>query len=154
VTVQPLRIDVAPAGGGLDGVTGGARVIVRVSGLAPDVLLSDLAKFDFRWDLVGGNSCGSGGVLELVLPNGQPITPGSVYAPGLTVPITTTEQKAALTQTVGPSGAVDLAAVFYKPIPSVSSLILYMDQLDVQIAGAAKVEKVSGPWEFQLRPSA
>lgn len=138
LTVQPLRLDVAPAGGGLDGATGGARAVVRLSGLVPGGQLSDLS-FDAILTLGGGSSsnCG-GGLLELVLPNGRQIMPGFVHP---------------LEQTVSSSGTVDLEALFFTPIPSGTRITLYLDRLPVQIAGAAKSTQISGPWEFQLRPS-
>jgi hypothetical protein len=155
LTVQPLRLDTVPAGGGLDGATGGARVVARLSGLAPGMHLSDLSSFNTVFNLGGGGSSGcGGGALELVLPNGQQIMPGVVYLLGQPVPTTPAEQQAALAQTVGPSGTVDLEALFYTPIPAVTSLTLYVDHIAAQLAGAAKPTQVSGPWEFQLLPSA
>ena len=155
LTIQPLRLDVASAGGGLDGAMGGARVVVRVSGLAPGMHLSDLSGFETAFDLGGGGSFGcGGGIAELVLPNGQQIVPGAVHLVGQTVPITSAEQQAALAQTVGPSGTADMEVLYYTPIPSGMSLTLYLDHVAAQLAGMASPTKISGPWVFRLLPSA
>ena len=162
VTVQPLEIDLAPPGGGLYDRFGGARVMVRISGLAPDMPLSEVAAYDSAViDQPGGGSEGGGcpgGILELALPNEEQIFPGVVYLPEETVPTgpvyaTPVGQQA---QTVGPSGTVELEALFYLPIPDVSGILLYMDNV-AAAPGTAKPylpEQVSGPWEFQLPPSA
>ncbi|HEU4783092.1 MAG TPA: DUF4179 domain-containing protein, partial [Ktedonobacterales bacterium] len=155
LTIQPLRLDIAPPGGGLDGATGGARVVVRISGLAPGMPLINLLRFDTLFDLGGGGGYGCGGsILELAPPNGQPLVPGNVRVLGQTVPITDAEQQPAYTETVGPSGAADVEAVFYTPIPLGAGVTLYMDRVMAQIAGADKPERVSGPWTFQLVPNA
>ncbi len=155
LTVQPLRLDVAPAGGGLDGAAGGVRVIVRLSGLAPGLTLAKLINFDEAFSLHFGvsSSCG-GGTLELVLPNGQHVMPGFVYPFGLVVPTTLAEEQAARVQTVGPSGTVDLEALYYVPVPAGTGLGLYVDHVNAQNPGLAKSTPVSGPWEFRLQPSA
>lgn len=155
LTVQPLRLDVAPVGGGLDGATGGARVIVRLSGLTPSIQLSILSGFDTNLFLDGASSssCG-GGKLELVLPNGQHVMPGFVYPLGLDAPTTLAEQQAPPVQTVGPSGSVDLEALFYVPVSAGTGLGLYVDHVNALVAGAARSTPVSGPWEFRLQPSA
>jgi hypothetical protein len=149
LSVQPLQIDVAPAGGGLLGIAGGARVVVRISGLSPSMRLRDLDAFDTAL-APGGHSfyCG-GGILELVLPNGQQIAPGVVTLLGQTVPETVADE-GTLVQTVGPSGTVDIEALFYLPIQSAAGLTLYIDHLNAQPAGATQPQRVSGPWEFHL----
>lgn len=156
LTIQPLRLDVAPSGGGLDGATGGERVLLRLSGLAPGMHLSDPADFAIAFPLgLGGSaaaSCGSR-TLALVLPDGQPIPPGFVQPVGLIVATTDAEVQAQRAQTVGPSGTVDLEAVFFAPIPPGASVILYLDNVQAQIAGAAKSTSVKGPWQFQLPPT-
>lgn len=155
LTIQPLRLDVAPAGGGLDSATGGVRVVVRISGLAPEMPLINLLSFDTFSDLGGGGGFGcGGGILELVEPNGQQVVPGNVRVLRQTVPITDAGQQAANAETVGPSGTADVEAVFYTPIPLGAGVTLYMDHVLAQIAGADKPERVSGPWAFQLVPPA
>ncbi len=155
LTIQPLRLDVAPGGGGLDGVAGGARVVVRVSGLAPGMHLRDLSGFNPGDGLngYGSGGCG-GGTLLLVLPNGQQIAPSYVHSLGQTVPVTPAEDQAALAQTVGPSGTADLEALFFAPIPAGTNVTLYVDHVPAQFAGAATSSQISGPWEFRLQPSA
>jgi hypothetical protein len=156
VTVTPLRLDLAPAGGGLDGVSGGARVVVRLSGLAPGMHIDDATSFKAVLNLSGFSSSSGcrGGVLELVLPSGQQIMPGDVTALGQLVPITPAEQTSSFDQTVGPSGTVDLEALFFTPIPPGTSIILYLDHVTAQLMGMAKPTQISGPWEFRLSPSA
>lgn len=157
LTIQPVRLDVAPAGGGLDGARGGVRVVVRFSGLAPGMPLENLRNFDFSYDLssVGGaNSCG-GAVLALAQPNGQQLAPGSVSVLGQTVPSTLAEQQASpYAQTVGPSGTAEVEAMFYTPMPPGANVTLYIDHVLAQVAGADKAAQISGPWTFQLVPNA
>ena len=160
LTIQPLRLDVAPAGGGLDGARGGVRVVVRFSGLAPGMPLENPGYFDISYDLsgVGGaNSCG-GGVLALVQPNGQQLVPGSVSVLGQTVPKTLAEQQVSpYAQTVGPSGTAEAEA----------GPLLHADAIRRRChtrhgptcgayssPGADKPEQISGPWTFQLAPTA
>ncbi len=155
LTIQPLRLDVAPAGGGLDGAAGGARVVVRISGLAPAMPLANLLSFDTFFDLGSGGGYGCGGsILELAQPDGQHVVPGNIRVLGQTVPITDAEQQPAYAETVGPSGTADVEAVFYTPIPLGAGVTLYMDRVLAQIAGADKPGHMSGPWTFQLVPTA
>lgn len=155
LTIQPLRLDVAPAGGGLDGARGGVRVVVRFSGLAPGMHLADFAMGIDTFLNLGGyeSSCG-GGVAVLILPDGQQMYPGVVLPLGQTVPITPAEQPAAQAQTVGPGGAVDLEMVFYTPIPAGTSVILGLEHVPAQLPGMSSVKQISGPWEFRLSPGA
>ncbi|HEU5441234.1 MAG TPA: hypothetical protein VFU88_18255 [Ktedonobacterales bacterium] len=154
LTIQPLRLDVAPPGGDLDGASGGERVLLRLSGLAPGMHLSDAANVGQAFILAGtaSSSCG-GGTLALVLPDGQPILPGLVQPVGLIVATTDAEVQAQRAQTVGPSGTVDLEAVFYAPIPAGTSVTLYFDDVRAQVAGVHKSTSVQGPWQFQLPPT-
>jgi len=155
LTIQPVRLDLAAAGGGLDGATGGARVVVRLSGLAPSMRLFALPAFNTVFALGGGGSIGcGGGALLLVLPSGRQMAPGFVHPLGQTVPLTPAEQQAVQAQTVGPSGTADLEALFYMPIPAGTSVTLYVDHVAAQVAGAAEPEQIRGPWEFRLLPSA
>ena len=157
VTIQPVEIDLAPPGGGLQGTFGGARVMIRISGLAPDMPLSEVARYDTAVvDMPGGASGGGGcpgGILELALPNGEQIFPGVVYLPEETVPTGPGGQQAL---TVGPSGTVELEALFYLPIPDVSGTLLYMDHVAAAPGTGTPYppQLISGPWEFQLPPSA
>ena len=106
-----------------------------ISGLAPDMPISEVASYDIaflgmRIGGGGGGGCG-GGILELVLPNGEQIFPGVVALPELLDQSApdgnmTAGQQA---QTVGPSGTVELEALFYLPIPDVSGILLYMDHV-------------------------
>jgi hypothetical protein len=155
LTIQPLRLDLAPAGGGLDGATGGARVCVRFSGLAPGMHLTDLPNFGTFFDLGGGSSAALGvGTLVLVLQGGQQIVPGVVYPLGQIVPATPAEEQAPAAQTVGPSGTADVEALFYVPLPAGTSVTLYLDHVPAQLAGAAALQPISGPWAFRLSTGA
>jgi hypothetical protein len=146
LSVRPLQLDIAPAGGGRVGASGGARVVLRLSGLPPTAPFSSLNNF--------ATAAGPGGslphcrdvILELILPNGQQIAPGSVTLLGQTVPETSAEADAAQGQTLGPSGTVDVEALFYVPIPSTAGLTLYMARPSSGNLGAL--------WEFPLVPSA
>jgi hypothetical protein len=137
LTIQPLRLDVAPAGGGLDGQPGGARVVLRLSGLAPRMLVTDIPGFATVFvdgDGVPTARCG-GGLLALVRPNGQQILPGFVQP---------------FAQTVGPSGTTDLEALFYAPIQVGTSVTLYVDHASAQLAGTTTPQLIDGPWVFRL----
>lgn len=137
LTIQPLRLDVAPAGGGLDGQPGGARVVLRLSGLAPRMLVTDIPGFATVFvdgDGVPTARCG-GGLLALVRPNGQQILPGFVQP---------------FAQTVGPSGTTDLEALFYAPIQVGTSVTLYVDHASAQLAGTTIPQLIDGPWVFRL----
>ena len=146
LSVQPLQLDVAPAGGGRVGATGGARIIVRLSGLPPSMPLSDLKYFETAAGPGGSVPGCQGMILELILPNGQQIAPGSVLLLGQTVPETSAEADAAQGLTVGPSGTVDLEALFYTPIQSTAGLTFYMGRQSNLTGGYL--------WEFPLVPSA
>jgi hypothetical protein len=141
LTIQPLRLDVAPAGGALDGQPGGARLVVRLSGLAPSMLPSDIPSFDSVFvdgDGVPTAACG-GGLLVLVRPNGQQILPGFVQP---------------LEQTIGPSGTADVEVLFYAPMLAGTSLTLYVDRVGAQLAGKDTFQWISGPWAFRLSTGA
>lgn len=154
LSVQPLRIETAPVGGGLLEAAGGVRVIVRLSGLEPSMPIGELYGFDTAAG-PGGSSPGCGGViLELALPNGQQFAPGFVHVLEQTVPTTPAEQEAAQGQTVGPSGTVDIEALFYLPIPTSTDVTLYLNHLAAQVSGATKSQQISGPWAFRIPPSA
>jgi hypothetical protein len=154
LSIQPLRLDLAPAGGGLDGATGGARVVIEVSGLAAAMRISDLLKFDtVEGQGAGSTGCG-GGIAMLVLPDGHHLLPSVVQSLGQIAPTTPAEELAALAQTVGPGGAATLELLFNTPVPTDTGLILYVDQVPAQLAGATTRTMVSGPWEFPLQPSA
>jgi hypothetical protein len=156
VTVQPLRADVVPVGGGLDGMAGGVRLILRLSGLAHDMPLDEVADYETFLALRQGSSSGScgGGILELVLPNGEQIAPGEVNTIGQFVPTSylVATPVGQQPQTVGPSGTAELECMFFLPIPVVTRVILYVDYVTVAPAvNESPPVHVSGPWEFQLR---
>jgi hypothetical protein len=154
LTIQPLQLDLAAAGGGIDGQAGGARLVVRVSGLAAGMHLSDFFMgFNTILALSGSAMGCGGGISELVLPGGDQITPGAIYPLSQAVPVTPAEQKAAQQQMVGSSGAVDLEVLYFTPIPLDSGIILYMDHVPAELGDAAKTEPIDGPWEYRLLPT-
>lgn len=140
VSVQPLRLDVAPPGGGLDGLAGGARLIVRISGLDARAQPGDLANLVnttfYNSFLGGGASCG-GGEFVLQLPNGQWRRPASVVA---------------LSQTLGPGGTADIALLYFTPVTVSAGIPFTLAINTVAVAATADqpAKRTNGPWVFHF----
>lgn len=156
VAIQPLRLDLAPTG---------ARLFLRVSGLAPNTLRFPLKHFVTHQELggirrnpdgsgfgVGSQSTSDGGPLQLDGPNGQHLIPAWIALPsdlppsGQGVPLGR--------QVVGPSGAVMLSVLFFTPITAQSGVAhVTLDQVDVVTIDAQGNESERlryGPWTFAL----
>lgn len=156
VAVQPLRLDLAPAG---------ARLLIRISGLAPNTLRFPLKHFVTHQELGGirrnadGSSIGfssqgtsDGGPLELDGPNGQRLIPAWIVLPDDLPP---DEQGMPLNrQVVGPSGVMVLSVLFFTPLSAQNGIVhVALDQVDVVTIDAQGHESErlrDGPWAFQL----
>lgn len=156
VTVQPLRLDLAPAG---------VRLLIRFSGLAPNTLRFGLKHFVTHQEMggilrnadgsgVGFSSSGTsdGGPLQLDGPNGQRLIPEWIALPDDLPP---DEQDVSLgRQVVGPSGSLVLSVLFFTPLSAQNGVArLTLDQVDVAIVDAHgnEAERLrNGPWTFQL----
>jgi hypothetical protein len=157
VAIQPLRLDLAPTG---------ARLLLRISGLAPNTALFPLKHFVTHQELggirpesdfglrVGVSLQGTsdGGPLELVGPGGLRLIPAWIALPSTSpagdsgLPLNR--------QVVGPSGSVVLSVLFFTPLSaSHGSARLTLDQIDVVAnpgTGTETERLAHGPWTFTL----
>lgn len=156
VAVQPLRLDLAPAG---------ARLLIRISGLAPNTLRFPLKHFVTHQEMGGirrnadGTSIGfssqgtsDGGPLQLGGPDGQRLIPAWIALPDDSPP---DKQGVPLGwQVVGPSGAMVLSVLFFTPLSAQHGVAhVTLDQVDVvtRDAQGSESERIgNGPWTFQL----
>ena len=156
VAIQPLRLDLAPAG---------ARLLIRLSGLAPNTLRFPLKHFVTHQELGGIRRTGNGfsigissqatsdgGPLQLVGPNGQHLIPAWIALPD---DLPSVDQGVPLNrQVVGPSGAMVLSVLFFTPLSAQNGVAhLTLDQVDVVTIDAQGNESErlrNGPWTFQL----
>ena len=156
VTIQPLRLDLAPTG---------ARLLIRLSGLAPNTLRFPLKHFVTHQELggvrpagggfsigVSSQSTSDGGPLQLDGPNGQHLIPAWIALPSDLPP---SEQGVPLgRQVVGPSGTVVLSVLFFTPITARNGVAhVTLDQVDVTTIDAQGNESERfryGPWTFAL----
>ena len=163
VTVQLDEMDIAPAGGGLDGQSGGVRVRYRVSGLPATMPLSDVSQYPTAYAYTDGSpvsGSGSGAsasapggaachnLLTLTLSDGLQLIPGFILPVGAYVPDFTSSQTNRAIQTVGASGSVEVQAIFFAPIPSgnatlTTNLISLSELRDGKLA---HLRNAQGPW--------
>jgi len=152
ITLAPLRIDRAPSG---------ARLLVRISGLAPDASLFTLTHFVRTGDDIigcppGTSMCAEssggtsdGALLQLKTTSGQALTPAwiEVLSPNTGDPV-----RANATSVVGPSGAAVLEFLFFTPLDSGARAVqLTADQVRVAAVGPTSTERrIEGPWTFTL----
>ena len=155
VTVQPIRLDLTPAG---------ARLLVRLSGLASDTSLFGLTEFaQHGGDAIVGcppntsmcvdsHSTSDGALLHLQGPDKQVLEPSWVVAidPGSSdvgfLP------KAP--QTVDPDGSALIEVLFFTPLRATKgAALLTIDQLalrSAQLDANGQEQIVNGPWSFTL----
>lgn len=164
VTIQLEEMDVAPAGGGLDGQSGGVRVRFRVSGLPPTAPLRLVTQYptSFMYTLASGGGSSGGGpgpggpecanTLTLMLANGQPLTPGFIITAGMIVPVSASEFKQWMAQTVGPNGAIEVEALFFAPIPAgkTSFAINTVTLSEMRAGKQVFLRNAQGPWAFTV----
>lgn len=116
ITIQVEEMDVAPAGGGLDGQSGGVRVRYRISNLPPSASLTMAMQYPREFTTVNGGSGSNGAschtLFTLKLANGQQTVPGWIWPTG---PI---ESSGLYTQTVGATGSAEFEALFFAPVSS------------------------------------
>ncbi|HEU5346700.1 MAG TPA: hypothetical protein VFU60_20295 [Ktedonobacterales bacterium] len=141
ITVQPLRLDIGGAGSDFDYLGQGERLILRVSGLAPDTRRSTVANIDFKYfDKLGAGAAGGGSNANQLLFEGQ--LPASVAGMAL-------QQSLALDPEVGPSGTVDLEVIFLR-LPHLTGVqTLAISQLAVAFDGS-QFTYVNGHWSFEV----
>lgn len=138
VTIQPLRLDIGHNANVFDGLGGGERLILRVSGLAPDTVPNDVTGFSTAVSLQDGGSLTSGGRLRAtLLLEGRP--PATVAGANNRSPAV-----------VGPSGTMDLEVIFLSPPLAhlTGTQTLSLDQIIV--SSDERVPNVQGPWVFAI----
>jgi hypothetical protein len=141
ITVQPLRLDIGGKGNDFDYLDSGERLILRVSGLAPDTRRSTVANMAFKYfDKLGAGASGGGTNANQLLFEGQ--LPASVAGMA-------SQQSLALDPEVGPSGTVDLEVIFLGLPHLTGTQTLTINQLAVSFDGS-QFAFVNGHWSFQL----
>lgn len=152
ITLAPLRIDRAPSG---------ARLLVRISGLAPDASLFTLTHFVRTGDDIigcppGTNMCvgssggtSDGALLQLKTTSGQTLTPAWIE---VLAPMTGDPMRANATSVVGPGGGAVLEFLFFTPLDAgTRTAQLTTDQVRVATVGPTSTEqRIEGPWTFTL----
>lgn len=152
ITLAPLRIDRAPSG---------ARLLVRISGLAPDTSLFTLTHFVRTGDDIIGCPPGThmcvessggtsdGALLQLKTTSGQILTPAWIE---VLAPTTGDPMRANAASVVGPSGGAVLEFLFFTPLDTGTRTVqLTADQVRVATVGPTSTEqRIEGPWTFTL----
>ncbi len=143
ITVQPLRLDIAPSANAIDSYgAGGARLILRVSGLDPKTTLLALRSLDTEAHFPDGSgfSGSAPGDRKLLFEGRSP----AVFSGA----------QGNLNTVVGPTRTVDLEIIF--AAPPLTSLTgtqtLTIDQITVTLDPKTSLptETVKGPWVFAL----
>lgn len=156
VTVQPERLDLSPAG---------ARLLLRISGLAADTSLLDAAHVATHdGDTIVGcppnsHSCassgstGDGALLRLQGSDGQVLEPSWTLAidpatPGVGI-------LSSASQLVGPGGVAEIEVLFATPLHATSGTVhLTIDHFPLKSShrdANGNEQMASGPWTFTLR---
>ncbi|HEX2351017.1 MAG TPA: hypothetical protein VHI51_21480 [Ktedonobacterales bacterium] len=142
ITLQPLRMDIGPKDGNdFDYLGGGERLVLRVSGLAPDTRRSTVAAMPFKFfDKLGRGAAAEGsdglhfeGQLPASVAGMTAIQPASL----------------ALDPEAGASGTLDLEVIFLGLPKVTGTQMLTINQLATSRSGDA-VSYVKGNWSFQL----
>lgn len=155
IEVAPLRLDRAPSG---------VRLLVRISGLAPDTSLFSLTHFVRRGDDIfgcppGSNVCmgGSGGtsdgaLLQLKTASGQALTPAWIGVAEAPATGGAASASPSSTDAVGTSGSAVLEFLFFTPLDSrAHAAYLTLNQIRVAAVGPTSTERsIDGPWTFTL----
>jgi hypothetical protein len=142
VTLQPLQLDLAPAGG-LDGSPGGARLVIRASGLPSQTTVEGMTRFNTLSRDSGG--CSSNGVLLLRQADGTWVFPEHVVA---RYPAPDGNQQ----QTVDADGTMEFEAIFPLTMSQArgAALTLVLDHLQIETDINQKPTTVDGPWSFHI----
>lgn len=155
LTIQPLRVDVAPPGGGIGTIAGGVRLTVRFSGLDPRTNALDFGGFLYTYNLGGGSAACGGGALELIPNTGLPPMQPSWIVQENASPIQAVPNGTYYSP-VGPSGTLDVEAIFVNFAPQLSSgtaVTLGIDRVeaDTTVPGHAITGMTyHGPWTFPI----
>lgn len=152
VTMQPLRLDLAPTG---------ARLLVRVSGLPADTSLFGLAHFSTQQPVItgcppGSGACvssggsGDGATMRLRGADGQSLTPSWVVVATNAAPDVALPPSA--TQTVGAGGAAVVEFLFFTPLRTTHGVAqVTLAQIEVaSVIPNGPSGYVNGPWTFAL----
>lgn len=167
LTIQVESVDIAPAGGGLDGQNGGARIHVRISGLPAKMQLTDVANFSTAfWEGQNGGGQSSSpdslpgalGCPELDLQyfSGLPILPGFIEVNGEYPFASPNSNDPTTWSRVGPGGSAELDVLFYGPFTD-GKMVLTIDGIRISTpeSGAANGTRTDlrvahGPWVFSI----
>lgn len=151
VTIQLEELDIALAGGGLDGQSGGVRVRYKVSNLPPTMLLSTVMEYP-TYFATANSASGSGistgaachNLLTMQLANGQATVPGMITAMASRAP------GDMMIQQVGADGSAELEAVFFAPAAqgSVTVTINQMAIGEFRDGNLTYTRIAQGPWVF------
>ncbi|HET9110432.1 MAG TPA: DUF4179 domain-containing protein [Ktedonobacterales bacterium] len=153
ITIQVEELDVAPAGGGLDGQSGGVRVRYRISNLPPSASLMRAMQYPQRFTTVNSAASSNGApchnLFTLKLANGQETVPGWIWPTG---PI---ESSGLHTQTVGASGSAEFEALFFAPMsPGDATISINTVPIGEVRSGQPVLREAQGQWIFMapLKP--
>lgn len=140
VTIQPLRLDIGPSGSAFDYLNGGARLVLRVSGLSPDMRRSTVANISFGYFRNDGSGASASGPARLLFGGKEPanIAGGNPNVPSNLDPV------------VGPTRTIDLEFIFLVPnLPKLTGTqTLTLNQITVANNPSERV--ATGNWSFQL----
>lgn len=139
VTVQPLRLDIGGKGNDFDYLGSGERLILRVSGLAPDTRRSTVANISFKFfDRLGAGQAG-GEANQLLFEGQRPAGVAGMYG----------ELSLAQDPVVGPSGTIDLEVIFLGLPQLTGTQTLALTQLATAKNGDT-FSFANGNWFFEL----
>lgn len=152
ITIQLEELDIAPAGGGLDGQSGGVRVRYRISNLPATTALSTMMEYPTYFATASTSSASAPlgvachNLLTLQLANGQTTIPGAI---ALTTPIEPGAANA-MTGVVGADGSAEVEAVFFAPAPQGSGAITINQVAIGELRdGTLTYTRIAqGPWVF------
>lgn len=146
ITIQPTRLDIGPSGTPFDLLASGARLTLRISGLAPDTLRSTLANMAYKFS----RSDGSGASAE---PGNGPLLLFEGREPASIVGVVAPENAPlSLDPIVGPTGVMNLEVIFLgikPPTPNQPEVVtLTLNELCVALSPTEKT--VPGDWSFKI----
>ncbi|HET9109704.1 MAG TPA: DUF4179 domain-containing protein, partial [Ktedonobacterales bacterium] len=152
ITIQLEEMDVAPAGGGLDGQSGGVRVRYRISNLPAAASVGAVLSYPTSFvetnasSVSGPGSLACHNLLTLRLANGHVTVPGAI------VPVAPVASGDVLRQPVGVGGTVEVEAIFFAPAPtgSVTFTINNVAIIEWRDGKSDYVRAAQGPWTFTL----
>ncbi|HZC07852.1 MAG TPA: hypothetical protein VE338_19605 [Ktedonobacterales bacterium] len=139
VTVQPLRLDIGGLGSDFDKLGAGERLVLRVSGLSPDLPRSAVAHMSYTFSR-GDGSGASANVPTTLLFEGR--LPASIAGSDTLAP--------EFDPVIGPSGSIDLEIIFLTPPLATLSGAQSLTLNQVVISTSPSLRVVNGNWSFNL----